>query len=193
MRSPRDALDGMRRISHANAAPRRPNGRSIRTLWLQAGSTIELAETLEPLFDAIVKEIPPPSVYPDAPLQLLVTNIDYDEHKGRVCIARINAGAAPLRGFSVFVVLLFDQVTSRLLAHWRGLVFAARGDRACVVHERFWSGLICQPFVGMASAAAQPARTPEPALTQSPLRGGQLISYHACRYNAARDVGHRVP
>ena len=36
--------------------------------------------------------MPPPSVYPDAPLQLLVTNIDYDEHKGRICIARINAG-----------------------------------------------------------------------------------------------------
>jgi GTP-binding protein len=49
---------------------------------------------MKPLFDAIVREIPPPQVYPDAPLQLLVTNIDYDEHKGRICIARINAGTA---------------------------------------------------------------------------------------------------
>jgi GTP-binding protein len=58
----------------------------------KAGKTPELAENMEDLFEAIVNEIPPPSVYPDAPLQLLVTNIDYDEHKGRICIARINAG-----------------------------------------------------------------------------------------------------
>jgi GTP-binding protein len=59
---------------------------------VQAGETPELTDTLEPLFKAIVEHIPPPSVYPDAPLQLLVTNIDYDDHKGRICIARINAG-----------------------------------------------------------------------------------------------------
>jgi GTP-binding protein len=49
---------------------------------------------MKPLFDAIIREIPPPKVYPNAPLQLLVTNIDYDEHKGRICIARVNAGTA---------------------------------------------------------------------------------------------------
>jgi GTP-binding protein len=59
---------------------------------VQAGTTVELEDTLQPLFEAIMREVPPPSVYPDAPLQLLVTNIDYDEHKGRICIARINAG-----------------------------------------------------------------------------------------------------
>ena len=59
---------------------------------VQAGSTPEIEDTLEPLFKSIIDEIPPPSVYPDAPLQLLVTNIDYDEHKGRICIARVNAG-----------------------------------------------------------------------------------------------------
>lgn len=58
----------------------------------KASMTPELGENLKPLLDSIIREIPPPSVYPDAPLQLLVTNIDYDEHKGRICIARINAG-----------------------------------------------------------------------------------------------------
>lgn len=28
----------------------------------------------------------------DAPLQLLVTNLDYDEHKGRIAIGRLQAG-----------------------------------------------------------------------------------------------------
>jgi GTP-binding protein len=51
-----------------------------------------LAEDLEPLFEAIVREIQPPSVKLAAPLQLLVTNLDYDEHKGRIAIGRISSG-----------------------------------------------------------------------------------------------------
>lgn len=52
----------------------------------------ELGADLEFLFQTIVKEIKPPSVRVDAPLQLLVTNLDYDEHKGRICIGRVTAG-----------------------------------------------------------------------------------------------------
>jgi hypothetical protein len=35
-----------------------------------------LAEDLEPLFECIVREVAPPSVRLEAPLQLLVTNLD---------------------------------------------------------------------------------------------------------------------
>lgn len=28
----------------------------------------------------------------DAPLQMLVTNLDYDEHKGRIAIGRVQSG-----------------------------------------------------------------------------------------------------
>jgi GTP-binding protein len=52
----------------------------------------ELAEDLQPLFDMVVRSVPPPVVAPDAPLQLLATNIDYDEHKGRIAIGRVSAG-----------------------------------------------------------------------------------------------------
>ena len=51
-----------------------------------------LADDLEPLFEAIVREVAPPSVQMDAPLQLLVTNLDYDEHKGRIAIGRVQSG-----------------------------------------------------------------------------------------------------
>lgn len=44
--------------------------------------------TAHPLFP----QVPPPTVLPDAPLQLLATNIDYDEHKGRIAIGRVSAG-----------------------------------------------------------------------------------------------------
>ncbi|KAL0017719.1 hypothetical protein WJX77_002923, partial [Trebouxia sp. C0004] len=51
-----------------------------------------LADDLEPLFEAIVKEIQPPAVKLNSPLQMLVTNLDYDDHKGRIAIGRVSSG-----------------------------------------------------------------------------------------------------
>ena len=38
----------------------------------------QMSETLEPLFDMIIYKVPAPVVDVDAPLQMLVTNLDYD-------------------------------------------------------------------------------------------------------------------
>lgn len=51
-----------------------------------------LSDDLEPLFEAIVKEIQPPAVKLNSPLQMLVTNLDYDDHKGRIAIGRVSSG-----------------------------------------------------------------------------------------------------
>ncbi len=47
---------------------------------------------LTPLFETIVKEIEPPQGDPDAPLQLLVSSIDYNDYVGRIAIGRIQRG-----------------------------------------------------------------------------------------------------
>ena len=52
----------------------------------------EMADTLEPLFDMVINEVPKPVVDQNAPLQMLVTNLDYDEFKGRIALGRVNAG-----------------------------------------------------------------------------------------------------
>jgi GTP-binding protein len=55
----------------------------------------ELTDTNEdcrPLFDAVLKRIPPPPGYVDAPLQLLVSAIDYNDYVGRLGIGRIQRG-----------------------------------------------------------------------------------------------------
>lgn len=58
-----------------------------------AGEDLEaMASNLEPLFKAIVNEILPPLVDIQSPLQMLITNIDYQEHKGRIGIGRITSG-----------------------------------------------------------------------------------------------------
>lgn len=58
----------------------------------QAGTTEQLEPNLAPLFNAILTRIPAPKVDMDAPLQLLVTNIAYDEYKGTTAIGRIHSG-----------------------------------------------------------------------------------------------------
>ncbi|MBI4823848.1 MAG: translational GTPase TypA [Nitrospirae bacterium] len=50
-------------------------------------------KNLMPLFDMIINYMPPP-VYDDSmPLQMLVTNIDYDDYTGRLAIGRVFSGA----------------------------------------------------------------------------------------------------
>jgi GTP-binding protein len=48
---------------------------------------------LQPLFEAILDHVPAPVVDPDAPFQLLVTNLGYDNYVGRLAIGRIAGGA----------------------------------------------------------------------------------------------------
>ena len=50
------------------------------------------SETLEPLFEAIVKSLPAPTGDPNATLQALVANLDYSEYLGRLAIGRIFQG-----------------------------------------------------------------------------------------------------
>jgi GTP-binding protein len=47
---------------------------------------------LQPLFEAIIKNIPPPTYDPDKPLQFQVTTLDYDDFVGRMAIGRVVSG-----------------------------------------------------------------------------------------------------
>ncbi|MBX6359988.1 MAG: translational GTPase TypA [Acidobacterium ailaaui] len=47
---------------------------------------------LQPLFETILKTIPPPSGDANGPLQILVTNLDYSDYLGRLAIARVFNG-----------------------------------------------------------------------------------------------------
>ena len=49
-------------------------------------------EDMAPLFDAIVDRVPPPIADPDAPLQLLVAALDYDNYLGQIAVGRVSRG-----------------------------------------------------------------------------------------------------
>jgi GTP-binding protein len=49
-------------------------------------------DTLAPLFEEILATVPAPTHDPEGPLQVLVTNLDYDDYLGRMAIGRIFNG-----------------------------------------------------------------------------------------------------
>jgi GTP-binding protein len=58
----------------------------------RSGLTPDLGPDLQPLFQAILCHIPAPQVDVDAPLQMLVTTLGYDEYRGVTAVGRIFAG-----------------------------------------------------------------------------------------------------
>ena len=48
---------------------------------------------LKALFELIVNEIPCPECVEDAPFQMLVSNIDYDDYTGRIAVGKIQRGS----------------------------------------------------------------------------------------------------
>ncbi len=65
----------------------------------------ESSESLQPLFEAILKHIPAPGGNAADVLQLLVVNLDYSEYHGRLAIGRIFSGTLT-RGDEVAIVKL---------------------------------------------------------------------------------------
>lgn len=78
-------------------------------LYTNARAGIALTEpegegsSLRPLFDAILAHIPPPTYDPEAPLQFLVTNLDYSDYVGRIAVGKIVGGT--LKGGSPCTLL----------------------------------------------------------------------------------------
>jgi GTP-binding protein len=58
----------------------------------RAGLTPDLGPNLQPLFQAILRHIPPPRVDLEAPLQVLVTTLGYDDYRGVTAVGRVFAG-----------------------------------------------------------------------------------------------------
>lgn len=53
----------------------------------------EKGTDMKPLFEKIISEIPAPTGEMNAPLQILFSNIDYDEYVGRIGIGRVERGS----------------------------------------------------------------------------------------------------
>jgi GTP-binding protein len=66
--------------------------------------------SIAPLLDMVLEAIPGPEVDPDAPLQMLVTTLDWSEFVGRIAIGRIQAGTIK-RGQTIALAKAEGRVT----------------------------------------------------------------------------------
>jgi GTP-binding protein len=96
-------------------------------------------QDLQPLFDAIVDHVPPPRGNPDAPFQMLVSNLDASDYLGRIAIGRIFNGRVKINDPVIVMKLDGNAQPTRVtkLYSFEGLKridieAAAAGDIICL-------------------------------------------------------------
>src|ERR1051325_6440159 len=93
---------------------------------------------LRPLFDAVVATVPPPRGNPDAPLQLLVANLDSSDYLGRIAIGRIFNGRVKI-GDPVVVCKLDTEVQETKVTK----LYAFDGLKRVEIQEAAAGDIVC--------------------------------------------------
>jgi len=95
------------------------------------------AADVHELFDAIVTHVPTPDLDPDAPLQALITTLDYSEYVGRIGIGRVFAGTLRSPGSVAVIDREGDRTVQRI-----GQLFRFQGLGRIEV-DRIGAGDLC--------------------------------------------------
>jgi len=93
--------------------------------------------TLEPLFETIIRYVPPPDVTIKGLFQMLVTNLEHDNYLGKYAIGRVNRGSA-ISGQSVAVIGYNGQVRRGKIAK----LFSYQGLKKVEVPEALAGDII---------------------------------------------------
>jgi GTP-binding protein len=101
-------------------------------------SATEPGEDLRPLFDAIVDYVPPPRGDVEAPLQMLVANLDSSDYLGRIAIGRVFNGRVKI-GDQVAVCKLDRRVQETKVTK----LFAFEGLRRVEINEAAAGDIVC--------------------------------------------------
>ncbi|MBZ0277973.1 MAG: translational GTPase TypA, partial [Anaerolineae bacterium] len=81
----------------------------------RAGYTADtVGNDLAPLFDTILKEVPPPRIAPDEPARLLVTTLEYDNYKGHIGIGRLQSGTLRRGMDAVRMTTRGERITGKI-------------------------------------------------------------------------------
>jgi GTP-binding protein len=127
--------------------------------------------SLEPLFETIINTVPAPRVDVDAPLQLLVTALDYDDYKGKYAIGRIVRGR--VTSFSPVARISRDGVLSRQKIN---NVFTYKGLQRVEVEEALAGDIVALTGIAEANIGDtiadidQPEALPTIAITEPTLK-----------------------
>jgi len=166
----------------------------------------EAGVDLQPLFDKIVSYLPAPTIESDAPTQLLVTTLAYDDYKGRIAIGRLFAGKLR-RGQEVARIRVDGSIERGKIAQ----VFIHQGLERIEVAEVEAGEIVAvtglpEVFIGETIADAEqpealpPIRVEEPTVRMtfgvntSPLAGreGQWVTSRKLRERLYKELEHNV-
>jgi GTP-binding protein len=95
-------------------------------------------EDLRPLFDAIVNSVPPPRGDADAPLQMLVANLDSSDYLGRIAIGRVFNGRVKV-GDPIAVCKLDGRIQETRVTK----LFAFEGLRRVDIADAAAGDIVC--------------------------------------------------
>jgi GTP-binding protein len=162
--------------------------------------------TLAPLFDEILRTVPPPCYDAGAPLQLLVTSLDYDDYVGRLAIGRLFNGEIA-KGQEVAVCHLDGTLAAGKIAALYGydglrrseVTSARAGDIVAVagidevtIGETFSDPLDPRPLPAL--QIDEPTLSMIFAVNDSPVAGreGQHVTSRKLRDRLQRELRHNV-
>jgi len=153
---------------------------------------------LNPIFNAIINDIPAPSVEVDGPLQILVTALQYDSFLGKYAIGRVSRGMVQ-KGMPVVLIKRDGkQITGRIdkVFGYRGLVReevdgAIAGDIVAItgVSEAHIGETITDPEKPKALPIIDieaPTISIYLGPNTSPMKG------HEGKFNTSRQIGERL-
>jgi GTP-binding protein len=146
--------------------------------------------TMEPLFDAIIKHIPPPRAHASEGFQLLVANLDYSDYLGRIAFGKIYSGKVKVGDPAVCLHPNGEKTTGKItmVYHFEGMKRveikeAHAGDIVGITG--FEDVFIGETIVDSADRPALPSKPIDPptiqmefAVNDGPLAGqdGKLVT-----------------
>jgi GTP-binding protein len=153
---------------------------------------------MQPVFDAIIRHVPPPIAEPDKPLQMLVTTLDYSDYVGRIAIGRVFAGSVG-EGQAVTVIDRQGRHTQQkimLLYQFDGLgrkeVESVQAGDICAI-----SGLDPVDIGNTIACADEPTALPviavdEPTMTMTFRVNDGPFAGRDGKYVTGRQIGERL-
>ncbi len=161
---------------------------------------------LQPLFAAIKKYIPAPVYDPEAPLQFLVTNLDYSDYVGRIAVGKVVNGVLKV-GARTALIKKDDQISTGTISQvctYRGLERVpckevSAGEIAAVVglEEAFIGDTLSDPENPMALPrinVEEPTMSMEFSVNSSPLAGkdGSLLTSRQIKARLEKETLYNV-
>ena len=161
---------------------------------------------LQPLFEAIIKHVPPPRHNPEKPLQFLITTLDYSDYVGRIAVGKVVNGNL-VQGQKVALLKNGEQtgiVSLGQVYTYHGLARTAcdevgPGDIAAVagVEEAFIGDTISTPENPMALpsiSVEEPTMSMEFSINSSPLAGkeGKLVTSRQIKSRLEKETLYNV-